>query len=406
MTTPRPDPVDLFYSYSLTPQDQSLYLQLEAHLSLLRRKGVIREWRRQDVRHHQAASAPAQDYLTLADIILLLISADYLQSEYCYNQEMTRALERHEAGEARVIPIILRACDLTDAPFQKLQALPTDGRPVTSWPNPDEAWTTVAIGIRKAIENLPEYIRERPRFSAPPPMVARGRESLQEKAVTTLMRGVEYLLRKLPPWRGGTLGFPPEEPSPAAPTPPARDTELLRLLIHRFQEQMELAYKKQMQTSPSQPEKDQLYERAMDLTAMTDQKSILWVDDLPDNNIQERAALAALQIYVRTAQTTEEAMQVLKEREERYDLVITDWTRHPQKYPDIPEGVRLLMDLRAEGSNMPIIFYHGAIGREEQELRTQALAQAAQVGVVGATSNPNELLQYIVTELQKSENVR
>ena len=404
MTTPRPDPVDLFYSYSLTPKDRDLYLQLEAHLSLLRHKGVIREWRRQEVSQNQSGSVPADDYLTLADIILLLISADYLQSEYCYTQEMTRALKRHEAGEARVIPIILRACDLTDAPFQKLQALPTDGRPITSWSNPDEAWTTVAIGIRKAIESLPENIRESPRFPPLPPIVPRKRESLQEKAFAMAKRGVEYIRRKLPSLPEGTLGLPQTVELPPINLPfPSEATELSRLLT-QFQKQMELAYKRQTQTLPSQQEKDQIHDRAMKLTAIADQKSILWVDDQPDNNSQERAALAALQIYVRTAQSTEEGMQALREQKEQYDLVISDWTRHPQKCNDIPEGLRLLIEMRAEGWSLPVIYYHGVIGQEEQQVRDQATTQASQVGVVGATSNPNELLQYIVTELQKSES--
>jgi hypothetical protein len=67
---------------------------------------------------------------------------------------MERAVERHERGEARVIPIILRACLWQDAPFGKLQTLPMDGRPVTSWPNVDEAFENIAKGIREAAENL------------------------------------------------------------------------------------------------------------------------------------------------------------------------------------------------------------------------------------------------------------
>ena len=87
-------------------------------------------------------------------MILLLISSDFLASDYCNEIEMKRALERDRAGEARVIPVILRAVDWAGAEFSHLQALPTDGRPVTSWQNTDKAFTNVAIGIRDAVNSL------------------------------------------------------------------------------------------------------------------------------------------------------------------------------------------------------------------------------------------------------------
>jgi hypothetical protein len=95
-------------------------------------------------------------HLNTAQIILLLISADFLASTYCYDIEVKRTMERHNAGEARVIPIILRPCDWHTAPFGKLQALPTDGKPVDSrnWYNKDEAFHNITQGIRKAIEEL------------------------------------------------------------------------------------------------------------------------------------------------------------------------------------------------------------------------------------------------------------
>jgi hypothetical protein len=94
--------------------------------------------------------------LESAHVILLLVSADFIDSDYCYSVEMKRAIERHEAGTARVVPIILRACDWTTALFGKLQALPTDGKPITSWGNQDEALTDVAKGIRKVVTELSE----------------------------------------------------------------------------------------------------------------------------------------------------------------------------------------------------------------------------------------------------------
>ncbi|MDQ3959532.1 MAG: toll/interleukin-1 receptor domain-containing protein [Pseudomonadota bacterium] len=88
------------------------------------------------------------------DLILLLVSADFVASDYCYEIEMRAALKRHEKGEAKVVPIILRACQWRHTLFGKLQALPKDGKPVTSWPNRDEAWTDVAEGIKKTVEEI------------------------------------------------------------------------------------------------------------------------------------------------------------------------------------------------------------------------------------------------------------
>lgn len=87
-----------------------------------------------------------------SDIIVLLISPDFIASDYCYEKEMRRALERHDKGESILIPVIVRPSDWERSPFSKLQALPTDVKPVTKWTNRDEAWLDVAKGIRRAIE--------------------------------------------------------------------------------------------------------------------------------------------------------------------------------------------------------------------------------------------------------------
>ena len=88
------------------------------------------------------------------DIILLLVSPDFIASDYCYDIEMRRAVERHDAGEAIVIPVILRPCDWHGAPFGKLQAVPKDGKPVTLMPDTDQALLEVALGVRGAVERL------------------------------------------------------------------------------------------------------------------------------------------------------------------------------------------------------------------------------------------------------------
>ena len=145
-------PVELFYSYS--HKDEELRDELERHLSILKRQGVIAGWHDRRIGAGKEWKGQIDAHLNTARVILLLISADFLASDYCYDVEMRRAIERHEAGEARVIPVILRAVDWKGAPFGKLQCLPTDAKPVTSWTNRDEAFRDVAQGIRKAVEEL------------------------------------------------------------------------------------------------------------------------------------------------------------------------------------------------------------------------------------------------------------
>jgi tetratricopeptide (TPR) repeat protein len=90
----------------------------------------------------------------MAQIILLLISPDFIASEYCWGVELARALERHQANQAHAIPVILRPCDWSNSPFGRLQALPDGGRPITTWPNADEAFLNVIGGIRRSIQQL------------------------------------------------------------------------------------------------------------------------------------------------------------------------------------------------------------------------------------------------------------
>jgi hypothetical protein len=93
--------------------------------------------------------------LNTAALILLLVSSDFLASDYCYWTEMQRALQRHAAREAQVTPILLRSCVWQSAPFARLEMLPTGARPITTWRDRDAAWTDVVMGIRQALEKKP-----------------------------------------------------------------------------------------------------------------------------------------------------------------------------------------------------------------------------------------------------------
>jgi hypothetical protein len=151
--TPRhPRAAKVFYSYS--HRDEAMHNELENHLSMLRREGVISSWHDRKIGAGKEWNGDINEHLDTSDIILLLVSSDFLASAYCYDVEMRRAMERHAAGSARVIPIILRACDWTRAPFSALQALPKDALPIKKWADRDEAFLDVAQGIRKAVEEL------------------------------------------------------------------------------------------------------------------------------------------------------------------------------------------------------------------------------------------------------------
>ncbi|WP_437747130.1 PQQ-binding-like beta-propeller repeat protein [Sorangium sp. So ce1504] len=147
---PAKAPIRLFFSYS--HRDEGLRDELEAHLALLKREGLLQSWHDRRIGAGDAWAGQIDRNLDEAEVILLLVSADFLASDYCFDMEMKRALARHDAGQARVIPVILRKTDWRSAPFARLQALPKDARPVTLWQDRDEAWTDVTLGIRHAIE--------------------------------------------------------------------------------------------------------------------------------------------------------------------------------------------------------------------------------------------------------------
>jgi hypothetical protein len=142
----------VFFSYSHA--DEALRDQLEKQLSLLKRQGIVETWHDRRIGAGQEFGREIDQHVETDDIILLLVSADFIDSDYCYNLEMRRAMERHEAGDAIVIPVILRPCDWHGTPFGKLNATPPDGRAITLSPNLDQALLEVAKAVRGAAERL------------------------------------------------------------------------------------------------------------------------------------------------------------------------------------------------------------------------------------------------------------
>jgi hypothetical protein len=162
--------IEIFFSYAL--EDEALRDKLAKHLKLLERQGVIQAWYDRKITAGEEWKNEIDSHLESANIILLLISADFLASDYCYDIELKRALERHESNEARVIPIILRSVDWHRSPFGKLAALPKDGKAITSWQNEDEAFTDVVKGLRRVIDNLQGTIADSLPASEKPSMTS------------------------------------------------------------------------------------------------------------------------------------------------------------------------------------------------------------------------------------------
>jgi cellulose biosynthesis protein BcsQ len=144
----------IFLSYSSA--DIQLRDELVLHLLTLQRQGLIQAWHERQILAGEEWQKEIDLHIEEADIILLLISADYIACDYPYGIEVRRALERHANGTACVIPVILRPVDWQSVPFSKLQALPKNAKPVTSWSNREEAFLSVAQGIRAVVRQLAE----------------------------------------------------------------------------------------------------------------------------------------------------------------------------------------------------------------------------------------------------------
>ncbi|MDQ2886398.1 MAG: toll/interleukin-1 receptor domain-containing protein, partial [Chloroflexota bacterium] len=147
-------PVNIFFCYA--PQDRILLEELEKQLTYLQRQGIINIWHDLKISGGSKREQEINTHFSTAQIILLLVSPDFMRSDHCYT-ETIQALERQEAGEARVVPVILRNVTWENAPFAKLQALPADKRPIKSWQpkaRQDKAFQEVAEGISKVVGEI------------------------------------------------------------------------------------------------------------------------------------------------------------------------------------------------------------------------------------------------------------
>ncbi len=150
----RLSPIDIFYSYDY--EDELLRKELEKHLSSLRSQRIITDWHDRGITAGMEWESTVNSHLDTADIILLLVSPDFMASDYRYSKEMQRAMQRGANGEARVVPILLRPVDWKGASFATLPVLPNNEKPVILWASRDDAFVNIVTGIRKIIQEILE----------------------------------------------------------------------------------------------------------------------------------------------------------------------------------------------------------------------------------------------------------
>jgi tetratricopeptide (TPR) repeat protein len=198
MSPEQPQPIKLFCAYAHA--DEYLRNELDKHLALLQRQGFIESWYDRQILPGAEWELEIEKQLTSARIIVLLISSDFIASDYCYNDEMKRALQRHASGEACVVPVILRPVDWQKAPFGKIQCLPRDAQPITKWNNQDEAFLSVAQGIRSLVNSLQ---------AQPPPVKEQPKEEPSAEDPNTKERWLKegYLLYNAENYEGALAAF-------------------------------------------------------------------------------------------------------------------------------------------------------------------------------------------------------
>ncbi len=143
---------NLFFSYA--HEDESLRDLLEVHLTSLKREGILTTWHDRRIIAGKPLDNVISTNLENADIILLLISPYFIASDYCFDIEMKRAMEKHNEGSAIVIPVILEPCNWHGLPFGNLMAVPKDGKAVSKYPNMHDAFLEITLAVKEAASKL------------------------------------------------------------------------------------------------------------------------------------------------------------------------------------------------------------------------------------------------------------
>ena len=145
-------PKKLFISYS--HKDDSPREELEERLAMLKRNNIVSVWHDRKILAGEEWKDKIDENLESADIILFLISPSFLASNYCFDVEVKKAMEKQAAGTAKIISIIVRPCDWHECEFSKFQAVPKDALPITKWSDADSAWLDVIIGLKQFINEF------------------------------------------------------------------------------------------------------------------------------------------------------------------------------------------------------------------------------------------------------------
>jgi hypothetical protein len=151
-------PIEIFFSYA--HEDEELMNDVRRQLVVYERNGRILKWHDRQIPPGAEWRDHVDRRLNRAQVVLLFLSPHFIESRYCYEVEGQVALSRHESGRARVIPVVLRPCSWQETPFGRLQAIPRDALPVSTWPNRDEACLDVARGVMVVVDDL---IKQGPR---------------------------------------------------------------------------------------------------------------------------------------------------------------------------------------------------------------------------------------------------
>jgi len=350
-----PEPVSLFYCYA--HKDKRLRDELQKHLMILQRRGVIRPWVDRDIVPGEDWNQVIDDQLRQAELVLMLVSADFIASEYIMGVEYKLAMQRQDEGRATVVPVLLRDVDLADedgplAALLKRQGLPPEMKAVTRWSNRDSAWTAVAAGLRATVKAI------------------QARRPAQAKVAAKM----QVLVRSAPPQAAGSQDG---------------------LLDEVLGEVTRCAVAADRAKGGQGLDEAALRSQALRLIDLPEPRRVLWVDDHPENNAYESELLAKLQIEVDPVISTELALAHLADPHGgAYDLVISDWTRSAEAPL---AGLRLLQAMRARGHDQPVVIYHGTFGAAPRA----ALALAARGACAfGEAVLPGELMGLVQDALR------
>lgn len=360
-----PAPVSLFYSYA--HEDEALRDELQRHLKILQLRGLIRPWHDRAILPGKAWDSEIHAELQTADLVLLLLSVDFLSSDYILGVELKTALQRAHDGSATVVPILLRPLDL-DAldggplPMAQLlqrQGLPRDLKAVNTWRPRDAAWVSVSKGLRQVVADIQS------RRAAP---VVAAVNATANVTITATGAVEAYI------------------GDAAAPDP------LLNAVLASADAGILTA---QRARNCPDPDAASLRRQTMALLGASHMPRLLWVDDVPEGNQHEAEMLARLQIELVQVRSTDEALALLRHDTEGFDLVISDWSRRGEP-PDA--GLRLQQAMQQLGLKQPVVIYHGEFNPMRRQQRADAARRA---GVFGEAVVPMELLGLVQAALAR-----